>query len=247
MPRKPRTELAGGIHHVTSVGSRRLAFFVDDDDRRFFLRQLELAVLEHEWRCLSLCLLDNHYHLLVETPEPNLGLGMQAVLTAYVQNFHSRHGTDGALVHRRFYSDLVRTESHLICALRYIALNPVNAHIVARPADHRWSTCGELLAGRAGPLVAFDRVEELLEGIGHQPGARYRVILAPVGPWGSWQDATSPLAPRPPLAQLLAQHPLDEAMNLARWEYGYRLREIALATGRAVSTVHARTSPKKGV
>jgi REP element-mobilizing transposase RayT len=245
MGRKPRVEVAGGIHHVTSVGSRRLLLFADDEDRRTFLRELERAVGESGWHCLAVCLLGNHYHLLVETPQPNLGKGMQQLLGNYVTSFHMRHGTEGALVLRRYYGGLVESEAHLLCALRYIALNPVNAAMVSDPADYPWSNHRELLAGRSGPLAAADRVEELLEGWGGKHGERYRSLLAPAGRLGTWADATSPLPPRPTLDELLATYLPDEAMRIARWKFGYRLHEIAYATGFSEATVSRWTRPGK--
>src|SRR5215204_108046 len=76
MPRQPRTELAAGTFHVTSRGNRKCAVFTDVLDRRSFLSYLDDVVRQCRWLCLSYCLMTNHFHILVETPEPNLGIGM---------------------------------------------------------------------------------------------------------------------------------------------------------------------------
>ena len=77
MPRRPRELVAGGIYHVFARGNRREPIFFDDDDRLGYLAIWGSVAEELEWRCLAYCLMDNHYHLLLETPEPNLSRGMR--------------------------------------------------------------------------------------------------------------------------------------------------------------------------
>src|SRR3954453_14176723 len=88
MPRSLRPELAGGIHHVYARGACRQPIFLDDLDRRRYLATVARVVQRMSWRCLSYCLMGNHMHLLIETPQPNLGRGMQRLHGTYAQGFN---------------------------------------------------------------------------------------------------------------------------------------------------------------
>jgi len=90
--------------------------------------------------CHAYCLMGNHYHLLLETPDPNLSLGMRQLNGVYTQSFNRRHSRTGHVFQGRFKSILVEKESHLLELCRYIVLNPVAAHMVSHPADYTWSS-----------------------------------------------------------------------------------------------------------
>jgi REP element-mobilizing transposase RayT len=113
VPRRPREEEAGAIHHVYGRGIDRRALFVDDEDRLGYLALLERVVDKTGWRCLSYCLMDNHVHLMVETPEPNLGAGMQRLHGDFAREINRRHGRFGHVFQGRFGSKRLKTESHL--------------------------------------------------------------------------------------------------------------------------------------
>jgi putative transposase len=241
MPRKPRVEIAGGIYHVVSRGNRRQIVFRCDGDRRLFLSELERAVVRHRWRSLGYCLMENHYHLVVETPEPNLGRGMRDFLSRFVQTANRRHGIDGHMFKERFRSVLVENDRQFACLLRYVALNPVQAGLCSDPLAWRWSSHAEMIAGRGSTLVAADRVEGLLECWGGQVGTRYARLLTDGGRFGSWRDAVDPNPPRPAVADLLSSMPRDDALWAARRRYGYRVAEVAAAAGISEATVSRRT------
>jgi putative transposase len=76
MARRPRLEVAGGTYHVTSRGNRQCSIFVDPIDRARFMSLLGDVVRRNRWKCFGYCLMTNHFHLVLETPEPNLGHGM---------------------------------------------------------------------------------------------------------------------------------------------------------------------------
>jgi putative transposase len=130
----------GGIYHVTARGNRRQAVFVDDFDRRRFVEILERVVRRRRWRDRAHCLMSNHYHLIVETPEPTLSTGMHALNSVYASRFNERHGVDGHLFEGRFRASLLEAEEHLHEALRYIAFNPVRAGLCAHPSDWPWTS-----------------------------------------------------------------------------------------------------------
>lgn len=146
MVRPLRLEFAGALYHVISRGNERSAIFCDDRDRSLFLGTLGSVVRATGWLVHSYCLLGNHYHLLVETPEANLSKGMHSLNGRYSQTFNRRHDRAGHLLEGRFKAVLVEKEAHLLEMHRYIVLNPVRAGLVARPEDWIWSsyrsTCG---------------------------------------------------------------------------------------------------------
>jgi REP element-mobilizing transposase RayT len=237
VPRKPRLEIAGGIHHVTSRGNRRQLVFQNDADRRLFLAELEQAMIRHRWSCLAYCLMDNHFHLVVETPLPNLGRGMRDFLSRFVQAFNRRHDTDGRMFKERFHSVVVTGDRHFACLLRYVALNPVHAGFCSDPAEWRWSSHRQMAAGHESPLTACARVEELLDCWGGRAGARYIRLLSDGGTFGRWDEATDPRPPRAAIADLLATMPREDAIRSARERHGYSIAEIAAEAGVSPATV----------
>lgn len=92
------------------------------------------------WLCHAYCLMSNHFHLLVETPEPNLSAGMQRLGGCYAQSFNKRHGTVGHLFQGRYGARLVEDDAHFVVVVSYLAQNPVVAGACERPEDWRWSS-----------------------------------------------------------------------------------------------------------
>ena len=133
-------QVAGGTYHVTSRGNRRQSIYHDDDDRRWFLAQRDRIVARCGWRLHSYCLMNNHFHLLIETPRPNLSAGMQRLKCEYAAYFNARHLLEGHLFKQRFDSRLIESEDHLDEVLRYIALNPVRAGLCEHPSEWPWSS-----------------------------------------------------------------------------------------------------------
>jgi REP element-mobilizing transposase RayT len=140
MARALRIDFSGAVHHVTSRGNERRPIFVDDRDREMFLHYLGRAVIRFKWSLAAYVLMTNHFHLVVQTPEPNLSRGMQWLNTAYVGWFNRRHERSGHLYGGRFKAFLIEKESYFQTVLRYVVLNPVRANIVLRPEDYRWSS-----------------------------------------------------------------------------------------------------------
>jgi putative transposase len=140
MARPYRIEEPGGIFHIATRSVDERHAFGTIEDRWSFLGVLNDVVGECGWLCKSYCLMGSHYHLIVETPRPNLSLGMQRLNGTYAQRFNGRHARRGHLFGSRFLSVLTHSEQHLLGALRYVARNPVEAGLCARPADWRWSS-----------------------------------------------------------------------------------------------------------
>jgi REP element-mobilizing transposase RayT len=137
MARPLRIEIPGALYHVTARGNARAPICLSDSDRLLFLDLLGNAIEEHGWIYHSFCLMPNHYHLLLETPEANLSRGMRQLNGLYGQRFNRRHDRVGHVFQGRFKGILVERESHLLELARYVVLNPARAGIVRwrRPTD----------------------------------------------------------------------------------------------------------------
>lgn len=140
MARPLRLEHAGAVWHVHNRGNNRADIFFCDEDRLLFLALLEETVRRYHWSVIQYVLMTNHFHLMVETPEPTLSRGMKWLCQVYAQRLNRRHGRSGHLFGSRFTSHLVEKNAYLLETLRYLALNPVRAGIVARPEDYRWGS-----------------------------------------------------------------------------------------------------------
>ena len=140
MSRPLRIEFAGGLYHVTSRGDRREAIFLSDPDRLVFLALLEEVVLTYNWVVHAYCLMDNHYHLLIETPDANLSKGMRQLNGIYTQRFNRLHGRVGHVFQGRYKAVIIQKDEYLLEVARYIVLNPVRAQMLYNPADWPWSS-----------------------------------------------------------------------------------------------------------
>lgn len=140
MSRPLRLEFANGLYHVTSRGDGREAIFLHDDDRVLFLAVLAEVIGDCNWVCHAYCLMGNHYHLLVETPDGNLSRGMRQLNGVYTQRFNRAHGRVGHVFQGRYKAIIVQKESHLLELARYIVLNPVRARMVRSAKDWPWSS-----------------------------------------------------------------------------------------------------------
>lgn len=140
MARPLRLQFDGAIYHVTSRGNAREDIFDDDTDRHAFLECLGKVVQRFHWLCHAYCLMDNHYHLVIETPEANLAKGMRQLNGTYTQRYNRRHRTVGHLFQGRYKAILIQRESHLQEVCRYVVLNPVRAKAVEKVEQWPWSS-----------------------------------------------------------------------------------------------------------
>lgn len=140
MARPLRIEYPGAMYHVTSRGNARAAVFENDADRFLFLSILNQTIKRFNWLCHAYCLMDNHYHLMIETPDGNLSAGMRQLNGVFTQAINRSHGKDGHLFKGRFMAILVERQSYLTELCRYVVLNPVRAGMVKVPEDYVWSS-----------------------------------------------------------------------------------------------------------
>ena len=157
MARPLRVEYPGALYHVTSRGNERKTTFKDNKDRNIFLETVQRTNHRYNFICHAYCLMGNHYHLLIETPDGNLSKGMRHLNGVYTQTFNRRHKRVGHVFQGRYKAILIQKESHLLEICRYVVLNPVRANMVKQPKDWKWSsyqaTAGK---GKPHPCVKFD-------------------------------------------------------------------------------------------
>jgi REP-associated tyrosine transposase len=164
MARPLRIEFPGAIYHITSRGNARQTIFLDDDDRRSFLLVLDRVVSRFRIVVHAFCLMDNHFHLLVETPEANLSKAIRQLNGVFTQTFNRRHGKVGHVLQGRFKAILVDRDSYLLELCRYVVLNPVRARITRKPDTYAWSSY-RATAG-LDPAPSFLTVEWILSQFG---------------------------------------------------------------------------------
>lgn len=150
MARPIRLEFAGALYHVTARGDRRADIHADNTDREIFLEVLAGVVDRFNWLLHAYCLMDNHYHLLLETPDGNLSQGMRQLNGVFTQRSNRRHENVGHLFQGRYKAILVDRQSHLLELARYIVLNPMRAGMVRRVDAWPWSSY-RATAGRISP------------------------------------------------------------------------------------------------
>lgn len=140
MARPLRIQYPGAVYHITSRGNGYNKIFIDDEDREGFLKILARAVSKYDWICHAYCLMDNHYHLLIETPRGNLCKGMRHLNGIYTQIFNCYHRKVGHILQGRYKAIIVDKDNYLLELSRYIVLNPVRAGKVKHVVDYRWSS-----------------------------------------------------------------------------------------------------------
>ncbi len=150
MARPLRIEYPGAVYHVTSRGNEKKAVYKDDRDRETFLSTLARVNERYHWLCHAYCLMDNHFHLVVETPDGNLSMGMRQLNGVYTQAFNKQHQRSGHLFQGRYKAILIQKDSHLLEVCRYVVLNPVRARRVKDPGQWPWSSFSAT-AGRERP------------------------------------------------------------------------------------------------
>jgi putative transposase len=143
--------LSDDLYHVTSRGDRREDIFVDDDDRLIWLDVLAHCCERFNWAIHAWCLMDNYYHLVIETPEANLSAGMRQLNGVYTQRFNRRHGRVGHVFQGRFKGILVERDSYLLELARYVVLNPVRARMVRHPRQWKWSAWHAMVGDEPRP------------------------------------------------------------------------------------------------
>lgn len=185
MARPLRLEFSGAVYHLTARGDRQEPIFLNDADRKKFLDLLGKEVKQQDWICYGYCLMDNHYHLLIETPQPNLVAGMRRLNGVYTQAFNYRRKKPGHVFQGRYKSILVDKDNYLLELCRYVVLNPVRAKMVKSPEQWGWSSYAATAGFVKGPpWLATEKV------LGWFSGSRKhyrRFVLDGIGKGSVWE------------------------------------------------------------
>jgi REP element-mobilizing transposase RayT len=244
MARKLRVEYGGAIYHVLNRGDRRELIFRDDEDRQRFLTTLGETCEKTGWQVHALCLMPNHFHLVVETPQPNLVVGMKWLLGTVTVRFNRRHRLTGHLFAGRYKALIVdgSGSGYLRTACDYVHLNPARAGLL-KPSqalrEYRWSSWPEYLnpPNRRWPWLRVDRLlgeyhvpresaasrRRLEEGLESRRHAEQGSDYAPIRHgWFLGEERTK--------QELLAQ----VSTRAGPFHYGEELRESAQARAEAV-------------
>jgi putative transposase len=213
-------------------GNNRASIFNSDEDRSMLLDVIGRAKRRYGWKVHAYCLMSNHYHLLTETPEPNIAAGMQWLNSTYSHRFNEQYERIGHLFQRRYGDGIILTEEHLREVIRYIPLNPVRAGLCKRPEDWPWSSCRATLG--YGPRERFLSVRPTLDRFASDRDAA-RTLLRQWIEDGRHNIRSSQ---RTPLISILrpGQSVTRDALRAAR-SNGYSLAEIANHLGVSKTTV----------
>lgn len=190
MSRPIRIEYAGALYHVTSRGDRRENIFEDGEDRVVFLDILSTVIDRYEWLCHGYCLMDNHYHLIIETRDANLSKGMRQLNGIYTQTFNRHHARVGHVFQGRYKAILVDKDNYFLELNRYVELNPVRAGMVKQPVQWQWSSYRARL-GKTG-CPAWLTTDEVLSQFSRQRATarkRYEEFVAQgIGQASLWRE-----------------------------------------------------------
>ena len=190
MARPLRIEYAGALYHVTSRGDRRENIYHDDKDRLTWLDVFSQVCTRFNWSCHGWCLMDNHYHILIETAEGNLSQGMRQLNGVYTQRSNRRHGRIGHVFQGRYKAIIVQKDAYLLELSRYVILNPVRAGMVKDLQEWPWSSYGSMIG--ESPTPTWLETDWLLACFGKQRKraiAKYiDFVRAGIGLPSIWKD-----------------------------------------------------------
>ncbi len=181
MARPLRIEYSGAFYHVTSRGNERKAVYKSQRDREKFFSYLESATERYGAVVHVFCLMDNHYHLLIETPSGNLSQIMHHINGAYTTYFNTKRERSGHLFQGRYRAILIDVDEYAKELSRYIHLNPVRAGIAENPEEYRWSSCQYYTVKRKPP--EWLKRDFILSYFGNEPKTamkRYRDFVRSV-------------------------------------------------------------------
>ena len=158
-------------------GNDKQLIYRDDVDRETYLRLLRRTIQRCDWRLLAYCLMENHVHLLLNTPRANLGEGMRQLHGLYAQVFNARHGHTGHVFQGRYGCVRIKTDEQLWTVAAYIARNPVKAGLCRSPEEWRWSSHTSIASGACPEWIDAARLLGHFAAAGGDGRARYVAMI----------------------------------------------------------------------
>ena len=179
MARPIRIEYPGALYHLTSRGNARQNIFRTDKDRTYFIELLGSVADRFHWLCYACCLMDNHYHLVIETREANLAKGMRQLNGVYTQKCNWKYHKTGHILQGRYKAIIVDRDSYLLELCRYVVLNPVRAHAAEKAEDWKWSSYRATAGIDDGPpFLTTDRLLAQFSATRKRAFKLYRMFVA---------------------------------------------------------------------
>lgn len=250
MARQLRIEFEGAFYHVTSRGNLREKVFFVDNDRERFLEILRRTKERYGYLLHAYALMDNHYHLMIETPRANISQIMQNINTSYTVYINRKHHRSGHLLQGRFKGIIVDKDEYLFTLSRYIHLNPVRAKIVQRPEDYKWTsykayidkTARKTLVDTADTLSYFSKKKGkaaraykafIDAGVGGEENPFKEVEAGIILGDGRFKEKIMGLLDEikaddeiPQLKRLREKVPIDKVINTCSSYYGKKQKEL---------------------
>jgi REP element-mobilizing transposase RayT len=147
MSRQARIRIPDGVYHVTTHGDGDMMIFEGSSEKWRLLDLLADTAKKLDWAMYAWCVMGNHYHFLLKTPEDNLSEGMHHINMMYGEWYNNARERHGHVFQDRFFSILITQDSHLLEASRYVVLNPLRAGLVAAPQEWPWSSYSTAVLG----------------------------------------------------------------------------------------------------
>jgi len=157
MSRQARIRIPDGVYHVTTHGNGDMMIFEGSSEKWRLLDLLADTAEELDWAMYAWCVMGNHYHFLLKTPEDNLSEGMHHINMSYGEWYNKSRGRHGHVFQDRFFSILITEDSHLLEASRYVVLNPLRVGLVAAPQEWPWSSYSTTVLGARSRVSLKDR------------------------------------------------------------------------------------------
>ena len=181
MPRGPRIDAPGLLHHVRARGVEKRKIFLSDDNREDFLNRLNRVCEEHEAILYAWCLMSNHFHLAIRTGKKPLAKTMTSILTGYAMRFNLVHRRSGHLFQNRYKSTVVDDEKYFLGLVRYIHRNPLRARVVntlEALQNYPWTGHAVLMGNKK---IEIQDVDAVLGYFGKQAGKARRELALFMG------------------------------------------------------------------
>lgn len=157
MARPLRLSFENAVYHITARGNRKENIFYSDRDRNVFLDKMNETFVKFSFVCYAYCLMDNHYHLVIKTPLPNISEGMHNLNTSYANWFKAKHDIVGVVFQGRYKSILVDEDNYALVVTVYVHVNPHKAGIVKNPEDYKWSSYLDYIGERKPIIERLDK------------------------------------------------------------------------------------------